>query len=332
MNRLQSILIPYYKTPQGFIFKNLKLFYEVVGKPIHTAPVVLVNHALTGNSTVTGEKGWWKELIGKDKVINTDAFTVIAFNIPGNGYDGDEHTLIQEYHKISVRDIARLFWIGLNELKINQLHTIIGGSLGGAIAWEMAVLQPKRMHHLIPIATHWKATDWVIAQVKIQELLLNDPSNPVEKARAHAMLLYRTPESINQRFQRKKNEEEEFAVESWLDYHGNKLKNRFSLASYRLMNHLLKTIDLTENRASFSEVVSQLSAKIHLVAVNTDYFFPAAENINTFKTLQELGVQAFYHEIQSIHGHDGFLIEFNQMSKFLEPIFNTIKIKNYATI
>ncbi|MFN3755537.1 MAG: alpha/beta fold hydrolase [Flavobacterium sp.] len=332
MKLLQSIKIPYFKTSQGLVFEHLSLWYEVFGKPLHTAPLVVVNHALTGNSTVTGEKGWWKELIGTGKTINTDHFTVIAFNIPGNGYDGTTTNFIHEYQRVTVRDIAQLFWLGLNELNIQQVHTIIGGSLGGAIAWEMAVLEPHRTEHLIPIATDWKATDWLIANVKIQELLLQDTTNPIEKARAHAMLLYRTPESLNQRFQRKKQEQEVFAIESWLDYHGNQLNNRFSLEAYRLMNHLLKTMDLIENRGTFSEVIQPVTATIHLVAVNTDYFFPATENIKTFASLQSLGIPSSYYEIQSIHGHDAFLIEFEQLSAFLNPIFNTTKTQHYVTL
>ena len=62
--------------------------YQYFGKKLGTAPVVLVNHALTGNSNVAGENGWWKDIVGKDKAINTEVYTVLSFNIPGNGFDG----------------------------------------------------------------------------------------------------------------------------------------------------------------------------------------------------------------------------------------------------
>lgn len=332
MKTLKFITIPFYESNLGLHFKNLNLSYEVCGKPLHNAPIVVVNHALTGNSTVAGASGWWKALIGTGKTIDTDMFTVIAFNIPGNGYEEDESQFTEEYTQITVRDIARLFWLGLNELRITEVHTVIGGSLGGAIAWEMAVLEPRRIQHLIPIATHWKATDWLIANIRIQELLLKDPHQPLEKARAHAMLLYRTPESLNQRFQQKKNPTGVFEIESWLDYHGNALKNRFNLASYRLMNHLLKTINLTEHRGAFEETVRQIQSEIHLISVNTDYFFPARENQKTFETLKLMGIKTTYHEIDSIHGHDAFLIEFKQLSTFLNPIFNNTKTAYYVTI
>src|SRR5688572_19294585 len=96
----------------------LSLYYQVFGQPIGTAPVVLVNHALTGNSQVTGENGWWNQLIGENKIIDTELYTVIAFNIPGNGFDGNPENLIQNYKDFTTRYIAKLFWKGLNSLNI----------------------------------------------------------------------------------------------------------------------------------------------------------------------------------------------------------------------
>ncbi|MFY8009149.1 MAG: alpha/beta fold hydrolase, partial [Flavobacterium sp.] len=195
----------------------IPLFYQTFGQPIGSAPIVVVNHALTGNSTVTGENGWWNELIGETKTIDTEYFTVIAFNIPGNGYDNNFGNLISNYKDFTIRDIARIFWEGLFYLNITDVFAVIGGSLGGAVAWEMAALLPNRIQNLIPIATDWKATDWVIANVLIQDQILNNSDDPIADARLHAMLLYRTPQSINQRFQRTKfNDSSVFQIENWL--------------------------------------------------------------------------------------------------------------------
>ncbi|HLP65637.1 alpha/beta fold hydrolase [Flavobacterium sp.] len=315
----------------GKHLQYLPLFYQMFGQPIGNAPVVVVNHALTGNSNVAGENGWWNDLIGENKIIDTHKFTVIAFNIPGNGFDGNPENLIYNYRDFTIRDVARIFWEGLFFLKINSVFAVIGGSLGGAIAWEMAVLQPKKVLNLIPIATDWKATDWVIANVLIQDQILNSSKDPIANARLHAMLLYRTPQSINQRFQRTTiGDSSEFQIENWLLNHGVKLKNRFRLASYKLMNHLLKTNDITRNRNSFSTILETVKANIHIVAVNTDYFFIPDENRETYHQLQTIKDTVFYNEIQSIHGHDAFLIEFKQLSHILEPIFNTQKQLYYV--
>src|SRR5690606_17839662 len=111
------------------------------------------------------------------------------------------------------------FLQGLELLGITRLYAIIGGSLGGGIAWEMAVLSPHLTENLVPVASDWKSTDWLIANCQIQEQFLINSKQPVHDARMHAMLCYRTPESFKSRFQRSTNEElKVFNVESWLTH------------------------------------------------------------------------------------------------------------------
>lgn len=331
MKNLQKIDLFNFDLENGKQRSYLPLFYQTFGQPVGIAPIVVVNHALTGNSNITGENGWWNDLIGTEKIIDTNYFTVIAFNIPGNGYDDNFGNLISNYKDFTIRDVARIFWEGLDFLKVEQIFAVIGGSLGGAVAWEMAVLKPNSVQNLIPIATDWKATDWVIANVLIQDQVLNNSDDPIADARLHAMLLYRTPQSINQRFQRSKvKESSAFQIENWLVNHGLKLKNRFRLSAYKLMNHLLKTNDITRDRNDFLAVANDIQGNIHVVAVDTDYFFIPDENRETVKTLKPTKENVFYHEIKSIHGHDAFLIEFEQLAEILSPIFNKQKQQNYV--
>ena len=117
----------------------------------------------------------------------------------------------------------------------------------------------------------------------------------------------------------------------WLLDHGFKLKNRFRLAAYKLMNHLLKTVDITRNRPDFLTVANAIDANIHLITVDTDYLFIAEETRKTYRELTNKKQNVFYHQIQSIHGHDAYLIEFNQLSDILKPIFNYHKQQLYAS-
>jgi homoserine O-acetyltransferase len=319
-NKPNTILLQNFTTESGAFYATLNLSFEVFGPALHTAPIVLVNHALTGNSQVVGETGWWNDLIGENKTINTHKYTVIAFNVPGNGFDA---TRIENYLDFNARDIARLFIEGLQFLKINTLHTLIGGSVGGGIAWEIIALQPKITQHFIPIATDWKSTDWLIANCFLQEQILNNSSKPIEDARIHAMLCYRTPESFKAKFQRTTNEELAiFNIESWLSHHGEKLQKRFQLSSYKLMNQLLKTIDITRNAASFEEIAARIEADIHIIGINSDLFFTADENKATYQELKKYKKNVSYHEIESIHGHDAFLMEYKQLDNLLTGIFN----------
>ena len=321
MNKeLSYIQINNYTTQSGFQISTLQLSYQLFGLELGTAPVVLVNHALTANSSVVGENGWWNQVIGKNKTIDTTKVTVIAFNIPGNGYDG---LLIENYQDFVAKDIANLFLIGLRKLGILQLHSIIGGSLGGGIAWEMAVLNPDIAQHIIPIAADWKSTDWLIANCSIQEQILLNSKNPVHDARMHAMMCYRTPASYKAKFNRSVHEELKiFNIESWLLHHGKKLQERFQLSAYKMMNHLLRTIEVT-NASNWAFELNKIKAQIHLVAIDSDLFFLAQENKETYKKLAESNCNVFYHEIVSIHGHDAFLIEFDQLDKILRPLFKS---------
>ncbi|MFT3795144.1 alpha/beta fold hydrolase [Flavobacterium sp.] len=326
---LQKITLPDWELKNGKVH-DISLFFQVFGRPIGTAPVVLVNHALTGNSNVSGKLGWWRELIGKSKAIDTKVFTVLAFNIPGNGYDGDRDNLIAGYSDFTAKDIASIFWKGLQILEVESLFAVIGGSLGGGIAWEMAALKPTGIAHLIPIATDWKATDWVIANVFVQDQILNNSDNPVADARAHAMLLYRTPQSLGRKFNRNKSGQH-FDIEDWLIHHGVKLQNRFRLASYKLMNHLLRTINIVHAKEKFLETAARIESDIHLVAVDSDLFFIPSETRQTYEVLQLIKSNVFYHEIQSVHGHDAFLIEYEQLSQIISPIFTSINTTQHVT-
>lgn len=322
-NKLKHITLKNFTTESGAFYDVINLSYQVFGLPINTAPIVLVNHALTGNSQVAGKKGWWNDLIGDNKTIDTTFYTVLAFNIPGNGYDDNFDTLLLNYKDFSARDFSVLFWEGLKILKIESLFAVIGGSLGGGIAWEMAALEPNKIENLIPIATDWKATDWVIANVLVQDQILNNSQNPIADARLHAMLLYRTPQSLKLKFNRKESEiANGFQIENWLNHHGKKLQNRFHLASYKLMNHLLKTIDISRNKTDFLAVANTITANIHIISVDSDLFFIPSENFETYQELIATKENVFYHEIKSIHGHDAFLIEFEQLSTIISPIFS----------
>lgn len=331
MEELQYINIDNYVTQNGSC-KTIQLSYQTFGKKIDEAPIVLVNHALTGNSNVCGRDGWWKDLIGNGKCIDTEKFAILAFNIPGNGYEGKTENLIDNYKDFNTRDIAKIFALGLKELNIRSLFAVIGGSVGGGIAWELAALKPDLIEHVIPIAADWKSTDWLIANCYIQDNILNNSNKPLSDARIHAMTLYRTPESLARKFGRSKKDVTFFNVESWLQYHGKVLDKRFQLAAYKMMNQILRTIDITHDRGNFLEVASAIKSCIHMITIDSDLFFKAEENWKAYVDLKSVKDNVTIGEIKSIHGHDAFLIEYEQLSKLLGSVFQlkTDKLKETA--
>ncbi len=325
---LQEIILPDFENSAGSLQK-IHVFYRFFGREAGTAPVVLVNHSLTGDADVTGEKGWWKELVGPQKCIDTNRFCILAINVPGNGASGNRKHLLHNYTEFTIHDVARIFSSVLEELKIDSLFAAIGGSIGGALAWHLAVLKPNLIQNLIPIATDLKATDWVLGQCKVQDQILNNSVDPIHDARMHAMTFYRTPASFSAKFRRKKNELNfQFEVANWLSYHGRKLESQFELAAYKLMNHLLTTIDVSGGNGEPSAAAKKISGSIHLIGIDSDLFFLPEEIRETYRDLSEVKENVSYHEIKSIHGHDAFLIEYEQLSQFLEPIFNQKNTKN----
>ncbi len=306
---------------QHLVLKDgTKLSFQFFGQDYLTTPVILVNHPLTGDSRVTGEFGWWKNLIGKGKTIDTEKYAVIAFNIPGNGFDG---VMIEDYESWNSGNIARYFYEGLTQLGIKDLYAVIGGSIGAGIAWEMASIYPKLIKHLIPVGGDWKSTDWMIANTFLQKQILSTHKNPLEIARMQAMLCYRTPKSFKLRFNRSINEKNQiFNVESWLNHHAKKLTDRFELQAYKTMNHLLGSIDITRNGQSFEELIQIIESEIHIFSIDSDLFFPLEEDQETVSRASAVGVKINHQIISSDFGHDAFLMEPDKIVPLLYPIFN----------
>lgn len=319
MAEIKTISILDFKTHSGAVFDSIKLYYQQFGKQIGTAPVVLVNHSLTGDSKLTGEGGWWSEMIGPDKIIDTNRYTVLGFNIPGNGVMDQTFSNPEDFH---AGDIAFLFLKGLHALDVKFLHALIGGSIGGGIAWEMIAIAPKLCKFLVPVAADWKANDWIIANTFLQNRILKNSKKPLEDARIHAMLTYRTPQSFDSRFGRTKNQElEVYNIESWLMYHGDKLAKRFKLKAYQMMNHLLASVNIEREGKSVEDIIKKINAEIHLIAIDSDLFFTPGEDRKTFEIGKKIKKNIFYHELTSIHGHDAFLIENEKMAQILAKIF-----------
>ena len=319
MLEIKTISIKNFKTHSGAIYPKINLHYQQFGKQIGKAPIVLVNHSLTGDANLTGDDGWWPEIIGKGKIIDTKKYTILGFNIPGNGVKGQIFNKPEDFH---AGDIALLFLLGLRSLKIKKLYALIGGSIGGGIAWEMAAISKDITKFLIPVAADWKANDWIIANTFLQKRILENSKEPLQDARIHAMLTYRTPQSFDNRFGRTLNKEQGiFNIESWLIYHGEKLQKRFQLVAYIMMNHLLSSINIEREGEIALNIIKNIKSEIHMLAIDSDLIFTPIEDQKTFNSCKKVKKNIYYHEIKSLHGHDAFLIESQSMEKILSKIF-----------
>ena len=316
---LNHILLEDFETLSGSKIKKLQISYQVFGKKLGSAPVIVVNHALTGNSLVSGINGWWSDIIGLEKPIDTTKYSVLCFNIPGNGFNENNFDFNLD---LNLGDIALMFIKAIDKLKIGKLHAIIGGSIGGCLTWEMIALKNDLASIIIPVAADWKATGWLIANTFLQDRILKNSRDPVSDARIHAMTFYRTPKSLNTRFNRTKNlDKNMYNVESWLSHHGEKLRQRFSLESYLFMNKLLSSTDITRDGESFINKISKIKSSIHVISVDSDVFFLTDEDHETVSIAKKNNIDIKNHIIKSIHGHDAFLIETKQISDIFTKIF-----------
>jgi homoserine O-acetyltransferase len=212
--------------------------------------------------------------------------------------------------------------LAVQQLQIPKLYAAIGSSLGGGIAWEMAVLFPNLIKNLIPVASDWKASDWVLGHNKVQFQILENSKKPLHDARMMAMLFYRSPASFQSRFNRTVNSNlGMYNIESWLLHHGKKLEGRFTLHAYKVMTHLLSSVDISKKFESIEEALSTLKSKVIMIGIDSDLFFVASDNKETAKLLAQQNKEVDYKEIKSIHGHDAFLIEFEQLVEALSDVF-----------
>lgn len=312
---LEKIQLPTYRSEKGVI-SDVILSYQIAGPAIGTAPIVMVCHALTGNSSVAGPNGWWAQLIGEDQAIDTRHYSILCFDIPGNGYSGEPES---EPDRFGLKDVARLFLRGLESLGIHHLHAIIGASMGGALVWQIAALAPTLADLIFPIATDYRASDWLLAQTEVQRLLLDSSPHPLRDARLHAMLCYRTPESLSARFGGALVPDTDTPrVLDWLRYHGRALEERFLLSAYRTMTFLTADIHVADS----PEGLAHIQSEIHLVSIDSDFLFPHFTAQRTARELSALGKDVTLHTIYSIHGHDAFLMEYEQLNVIMSPYFS----------
>lgn len=310
-------------------------------------PVILICHALTANAEAAGEKGWWSALIGPDKTIDTRRFFVICSNVLGSCYgtSGPQQWLHSDAHSelpnIDIRDIVRVQAALLDKLGIvDPLYAVIGGSLGGMQALEWAIMYPERVQRLVAIATCAQHSAWAIGLNRVaRQAIMSDPSwnnghykeqpyRGFALARMVAMLSYRHKQSFDERFGRSQNQQpnSDFEVCDYLDYQGKKLVSRFDANAYLTLTRAMDLFDVARNRGSLQAALGQIKAKTWVIGIDTDLLYPAEE----VRHWSQFITHSSYQEIRSAHGHDAFLIEWNQLEAMLSTCFESETLAHSA--
>ena len=328
---------------------DVNLRYECVGE---LAPdggnAVLILHALSGDAHVCGrhtpedrKPGWWDDMVGPGKPIDTNRYFVICSNVLGscagstgprsiNPTTGKRYNL--DFPVITIRDMVRAQKRLIDHLGITRLLAVIGGSMGGMQALEWAICYPEMVQSAIPIATTAQlspqsiAFDWVGREaIKYDPNWKNGdyepdrvPDRGLATARMLAHITYLSDESMSRKFGRELQEHDEygfdfqrdFAVESYLEHQGRRFVERFDANSYFYITRAMDYFDLAERAdGNLARALAPARADFLVVSFSSDWLFPTAQSRAIVHALLKNRRNVSFCEIESDYGHDAFLLE-----------------------
>ena len=304
--------------------------------------------------------GWWESMVGKNKPINTEEFHVICINTLGSCFGSTSPVTINEktkkpyrltFPELTVEDMARGSYLLLKNLGIDRVKYLIGPSLGGMQALALSSLYNNIVENIILISTATQAHPYAIAIRSLQrEVIRKDPLwnngfydydkpplNGVRIARKIGMTSYRSPREWIQRFGRKRTSEDklnqntfgvdntnfEYEIESYLEHHALKFQKLFDANCYLYLSRAMDWFDLADHGNSTQEVFSKFKIENALViSVKSDTLFPPQQQKEIAEGLSQSGSKVEYKELQSIQGHDSFLVDIDtfgkEISKFMK--------------
>ncbi len=314
-------------------------------------PDFMIEHTPLLQSINSSTPGWWKELIGPGKVFDTHKYYVICSNIIGSCYGSSGPLSTNplngkkygpDFPQVTVRDMVHAQNRLLDYLEIDKLLLVSGGSLGGMQTLEWALSYPGRTQSIIPIATSARHSDWSIGLNHLaRQAIYNDadfkeghyssqPEKGLSLARKVGMISYRTDKNFNERFKNEQVSENAnlsyshnaFQVESYLNYQGEKFVKRFDANSFLNISIAMDLHDIAKGRGgNIQQALKSIKIPALCIGIDSDILYPAHEQ----KTIASFIPGAQYGEIQSIYGHDAFLIEFEQMDCIIKPFLEDLK-------
>jgi homoserine O-acetyltransferase len=305
--------------------------------------------------------GWWEGVVGPGKAIDTNKWFVVCSNViggcqgstgPATAHPEDGQLYGPRFPVITVRDMVRAQVRLADMLGIRAWHSVVGGSMGGMQVLEWAVTFPDRVKTIIPIATCAQATAQQIAWGAIGRRAIRlDPKwrngeyydaaigeGPWEGlaiARMISQVTFRSDNVFTERFGRALVDMDadynglglwdRFEVEGYLDHHGDRLIRRFDTNSYLIIGKAMDLHDIARGRGSLDTAMSRIKAPTLVMGISSDILYPTYQQKQIHSILSEKGVDSTYVEIDSPHGHDAFLINFDQVGApieaFLERTF-----------
>ncbi len=315
---------------------------------------VVVCHALTGSARAAGETGWWDPMIGPGAPLDTDRYAVFCANILGSCY-GTTGPLSADpstgeaygptFPRINVRDMVEVQRRLLDQIGVRSIVTVVGGSLGGLQVLEWAAQAPEEVRSIIPIGCSLSHSAWAIGfNETARQAIRADvdwhggdylrkgtkPEAGLALARMIAMLSYRSERSFRARFGRDRRARGDegagtYEVESYLHYQGEKFVERFDANCYVHITHAMDDFDVAEGRGTAAVALQRFRGSALVLGIDSDVLYPPHEQHEIVEVLRGNGNAAEYREIESPHGHDAFLIEWEQLGDHLRDFLSTVE-------
>jgi homoserine O-acetyltransferase/O-succinyltransferase len=315
---------------KGGILSRLEIAYHTYGKKnADGSNVVWICHALTANADVAD---WWPGMIGKNLAIDPNQYFIVCANIIGSCYGSSgplsidpatSRPYFSSFPEVTIRDMVRAHILLRQHLGIKKIHLLIGGSMGGYQALEWALMEPALISRLFLLATSPTESAWGIAVHTAQRLALtadltwNEPHAAAGKkgimaARAIGMLTYRNYNiMVKKQTDTDTEKMDNFSAESYIQYQGKKLADRFNAFSYWLLTKAMDTHHIARGRKeSTDHLLKSIQQPTLVIGISSDILCPPAEQQHLSETIPD----ATLVEIDSEYGHDGFIVETEKIS------------------
>ena len=352
-----------FRLESGDVLRQIDVAYETWGELNETASnAILVCHALTGDSHAAGRAGighpapgWWSDLIGPGRGINTDRWFVVCANVLGGcqGTTGPAsvdpatgHAYGSTFPVVTMRDIVRTQALLADRLGVSRWHSVVGGSMGGMQALEWSIMYPGRLASVVVMASAVTASAQQIAWSSVGRRAVQfdpdfaggdyydgpGPGRGLALARQIALIHYRTEAAFASRFGRTLLDGDEdtftmdqrFEVEGYLGYHGEKLVRRFDANSYLRLNKAMDLHDVGRGRGGAPAALRRVTCPALIGSITTDALYPPHQQDELVAGLRAAEVRVGSFEIDSIDGHDAFLIEAAQIAPTLAAFLDGV--------
>ena len=293
--------------------------------------VVWVAHALTGNSEA---EDWWSGLVGPAKIFNPDEHFIVCANMLGSCYGSTGPVSINpatnepygsDFPLITVRDMVQMHCLLRKHLGIDRVRIGIGGSMGGQQIVEWALQEPDLFEFICLLATNAQHSPWGIAFNEAQRMAIaaslaagghtaEAGRKGLEAARAIAMLSYRHYKTyLNTQSEKNDDKIDDFRASSYQRYQGAKLWQRFDVYAYLTLSKAMDSHNVGRGRGGVINALNSIKAKTLVIGIQSDILFPVEEQMILANNIPNSQIEL----LDSIYGHDGFLVEFETIAEII---------------